>query len=127
MTSQTDEKGRPMTYWGGKTDESCPHVSTSKGGTSHCTLAASEIDRHLAEIDRLRVDREAEMEGLWRIIEGHLAEIDRLKRQVEFWSNEYKRLAEAGVERLRDFGVECDPASVMVEAAQYRLSKIEKE
>lgn len=41
----------------------------------------------------------------------------------DFWRDEYKRLAEAGVERLRDYGVEADPASKMVDAAEYRLKK----
>lgn len=52
MTSQTDEL------------KPCPHVFTSKGGTSHCTLASSEIDRHLAEIDRLKRQVEVLRDGL---------------------------------------------------------------
>lgn len=51
------------------------------------------------------------------------------KQPVEcaaFWKAEYCSLARAGVEEMAEMGVEVDPAEKMIEAAEYRESKLHK-
>jgi hypothetical protein len=45
------------------------------------------------EIERLKSDREAEMEGLWRVIEGQREDIERLKRVVDGCADALHKIA----------------------------------
>lgn len=88
--------------------------------------SAKEIERLEAELQAK--DKAFSIASDQALSNGHsyqvaLAEIERLKRVVDFWETEYRLLAVAGVERMADLGIICDPASIMIAAANYRLSK----
>lgn len=73
-SSQTDEKGRPMTYWGGKTDERCKcsfAIRMTGEGCRYCQ-PQNYID-HLID----------QYEETGNELDAAEFKIDRLKRQVE--------------------------------------------
>ena len=98
-------------------------IDNPNGGDDHVNKLTGKIAALMDERTNILATKREQITLLESKLIKATAQMQGLVESERFWREEYKRLAQAGVERMADYGVVCDPAEKMVEAAEYRLKK----
>ena len=80
----------------------------------------SFINKEIEDQNKLAAAGEI-LDKLWN---PNYAPSNTVDARVEFWKSEYKKLAYAGVEKMRELGYCVEPAEKMIAAAEYKENKI---